>query len=147
MVATLANRMSWKLGALAILVLAYIYQDRLRTYFPTSLFTFQSNTTMSTQQKALYLVEPQGDFEVRSRDIQEPGPGEVLVEIHATALNPVDWKIQAYNLFIKDYPTILGTDSAGIVKKVGEGVTNVAVGDKVCVRPSTLHLKHPNATV
>jgi len=85
---------------------------------------------MSTQ-KALYLLEPKGKFAVQERDIQEPGPGEVLVEIHATALNPVDWKIQAFDFFIKDYPAVLGTDAAGIVKKVGAGVTNVAVGDKV----------------
>ncbi|EKM58607.1 uncharacterized protein PHACADRAFT_253069 [Phanerochaete carnosa HHB-10118-sp] len=42
---------------------------------------------MSTQ-KALYLLEPKGQYAVQERDIQEPGPGEVLVEIHATALNP-----------------------------------------------------------
>ena len=87
---------------------------------------------MSTQ-KALYLVEAKGALAVRERDIPTPGPGEILVEIHATALNPVDWKIQAFDFFIKEYPTILGTDAAGIVKAVGEGVTNLAVGDKVYV--------------
>lgn len=129
--------MSWKIGAVAILALAYLYQDTLRTYLPTLLLVSQSQTTMS-QQKALYLVEPKGNFEVREKDIQEPGPGEVVVEIHATALNPVDWKIQAYNFFITDYPTILGTDAAGVVEKAGEGVSNVAVGDKVCVLPPYL---------
>ena len=87
---------------------------------------------MSTQ-KALYLVEAKGALAVRERDIPTPGPGEILVEIHATALNPVDWKIQAFDFFIKEYPAILGTDAAGIVKAVGEGVTNLAVGDKVYV--------------
>lgn len=89
-------------------------------------------STMSTQ-KALYLVEAKGALAVRERDIPTPGPGEILVEIHATALNPVDWKIQAFDFFIKEYPAILGTDAAGIVKAVGEGVTNLAVGDKVYV--------------
>jgi NADPH:quinone reductase-like Zn-dependent oxidoreductase len=102
---------------------------------------------MSTQQKALYLVEPQENYEVRSREIQEPGPGELLVEIRAAALNPSDWKLQAYDIFTKDCPIITGTDSAGIVKKVGQGVANVAVGDKVCVLPSPLRVKHPNAAV
>lgn len=93
--------------------------------------TTVTTTTVMSTQKALYLLEPKGKFAVQERDVQEPGPGEVLVEIHATALNPVDWKIQAFDFFIKDYPAVLGTDAAGIVKKVGAGVTNVAVGDKV----------------
>ena len=59
------------------------------------------------------------------------GSGEILVKIHATALNPVDWKIQVYNFFIEQYPAILGTDSAGTVEELGEGVTGFAKGDKV----------------
>jgi len=85
---------------------------------------------MSTQ-KALYLLELKGQFAVRQKDIQEPGPGEILVEIHAAALNPVDWKIQADGIIVTEYPAILGNDTAGIVKKVSTGVTNVAVGDRV----------------
>nr|BAK40869.1 medium-chain dehydrogenase/reductase like protein [Phanerochaete sordida] len=85
---------------------------------------------MSTQ-KALVVLEPKGAFAVQDRDIQEPGAGEVLVELRATALNPVDWKIQAFDFFITEYPAVLGTDGAGVVVKVGAGVTNVAVGDKV----------------
>ena len=60
-----------------------------------------------------------------------PRAGEVLVKIHATALNPVDWKIRAYDFFIKEYPTILGTDAAGTIEAVGEGVTTFQKGDKV----------------
>lgn len=89
---------------------------------------------MSTKQKVLYLAKPHGDFELAEADIPEPGPGEVLIEIHATALNPIDWKIQEYNVLITEYPAILGADAAGVIKKVGEGVTNVAVGDRVYVR-------------
>ena len=84
-------------------------------------------------QKALYLLESRGKFGLKERDVQEPGPGELLVETHAIALNPVDWKIQALGWVITDFPAILGLDSAGIVNKVGAGVTNVAVGDKVYV--------------
>lgn len=84
-------------------------------------------------QKALYLVEAKGALEVQERDIPAPGPGEILVEVHATGLNPVDWKIQTLGIFVKKYPVILGIDAAGIVKAVGEGVTTLAVGDKVYV--------------
>ncbi|KAI0749263.1 GroES-like protein [Daedaleopsis nitida] len=66
----------------------------------------------------------------RNRD-PHPGPQDVLVKIFATALNPVDWKIQAYGYFITNYPFVPGTDAAGIVEEVGAEVTNVAKGDKV----------------
>lgn len=88
---------------------------------------------MVAQQKSLLLLEKQGAFAVRPTDIPKPGPGELLVEIHATALNPVDWKIQVYGIFLENFPAVLGTDSSGIVKEVGEGVTEFAVGDKVYV--------------
>jgi hypothetical protein len=53
-------------------------------------------------------------------------------KISATALNPADWKIQKYGpFFIENYPAILGTDSAGVVEAVGEGVTAFKKGDKV----------------
>lgn len=87
---------------------------------------------MSTQ-KALYLLEFKGKYGLKERDMQEPGPGEVLVKIQATALNPVDWKIQELGWVITDFPAVLGLDSTGIVKKVGAGVTSVAVGDRVYV--------------
>ena len=83
------------------------------------------------EQKALLLEKPVGEFVVRSAPIQKPGPGEILVKIHATALNPVDWKIRDFNYFVKDYPAILGSDSAGTVEEVGEGVTGFAKGDRV----------------
>ena len=88
---------------------------------------------MPAQQKALFLLEAKGAFAVQQKDIPKPGPGELVVEVLATSLNPVDWKIQETGFFIKDYPAILGQDVAGIVKEVGEGVTEFAVGDKVYV--------------
>ena len=90
---------------------------------------------MTTKQKSLLLLEKQGSFAVQETDIPVPGPGELLIQIQATALNPVDWKIQAYDFAVKTYPAVLGTDSSGIVAAVGEGVTDFVVGDKVCVSP------------
>ncbi|KII89444.1 hypothetical protein PLICRDRAFT_53870 [Plicaturopsis crispa FD-325 SS-3] len=85
---------------------------------------------MSTQ-KALLLKSKQGVFEVGTKEIQKPGPGELLVKIFATALNPVDWKIQAYGVFIEEFPAVLGTDASGTVEAVGEGVSGFKVGDRV----------------
>ncbi|KIY65797.1 GroES-like protein [Cylindrobasidium torrendii FP15055 ss-10] len=85
---------------------------------------------MSTQQ-ALFLEKPKGDFVVNTRDIPTPPAGEILIKIHATALNPVDWKIQKYAAFIKNYPAILGTDLAGEVEALGDGVTKFKKGDRI----------------
>ncbi|KAG5349727.1 hypothetical protein C0989_002158 [Termitomyces sp. Mn162] len=88
-----------------------------------------SSTT--TTQKALLLESKQGKFVVGSRDIPKPGPGELLVKVLATGLNPVDWKIQKYGIFVTEFPAVLGTDLAGTVEVVGEGVTSFKKGDRV----------------
>ncbi|KAH8074799.1 GroES-like protein [Cristinia sonorae] len=82
-------------------------------------------------QKSLAVLEKQGPWGLIDVDIDKPGPGEVLIRVESTALNPVDWKVQVYGVFVNEYPAILGTDSAGVVVEVGEGVTNLAVGDRV----------------
>ena len=86
-------------------------------------------------QKALVLQSMFGSFEV----VTIPKPtsalkGELLVKVRATAINPVDWIIQARELpYIADdkYPAILGLDIAGDVEDVGEGVTGFNKGDRV----------------
>lgn len=85
-------------------------------------------------QQVLYLQSKQGEFAVGSREIPSPPAGEVVIKILSTALNPVDWKIQTYGVFIETFPTILGTDIAGEIESVGEGVTQWKKGDKVCVK-------------
>ncbi|KAL7278949.1 hypothetical protein ACG7TL_006781 [Trametes sanguinea] len=84
-----------------------------------------------TQQKALFLQTKHGEFTVATRPVPKPGPGELLVKNEATGLNPVDWKIQAFGLFIEKYPAILGMDAAGVVEAVGDGVTRFKAGDQV----------------
>ncbi|HVS18674.1 MAG TPA: NADP-dependent oxidoreductase [Planctomycetota bacterium] len=63
----------------------------------------------------------------------EPGPGEVLVAVHAAGVNPVDWKIRegAFGRQPGSLPRVLGFDVAGVVAAVGEGVERLAVGDEV----------------
>jgi len=67
----------------------------------------------------------------------QPGPGEVLVHIHAAGVNPIDWKIRSgamAKMFSIDFPAILGYDMAGTVQEVGEGVIGFAPGDRVFAR-------------
>ena len=90
---------------------------------------------MPSQQQALFLESKFGQFAVRKTDIPKPGPGELLVKLEASALNPLDWKIQAYGLFVEKYPAVLGFDAAGVVVEIGDGVApgTFSVGDRVCV--------------
>ncbi|MGN2637907.1 zinc-binding dehydrogenase [Nocardia takedensis] len=65
-------------------------------------------------------------------DPPEPGVGEVLVRVRASSANPVDALIRegAANPDLA-LPTVIGSDVAGVVEQVGEGVTAFAVGDEV----------------
>lgn len=80
---------------------------------------------------ALFLKEKFGAFEVGTKAMPTPGPGDILVKEVAVGLNPIDWKIQAYGIMETEFPAILGRDAAGQVEAVGEGVTQFKKGDKV----------------
>lgn len=61
-------------------------------------------------------------------------PDELLVKVHAAAVNPVDWKIRKGMLKIitgNKFPMILGFDLAGKVVEVGSQVTDFQVGDEI----------------
>lgn len=69
-------------------------------------------------------------------DAPEPhaGPGQIRVRVHGTSVNPVDWKIRAgylHEMMPVTFPAIPGSDAAGIVDEVGEGVTGVQAGEDV----------------
>jgi len=66
-----------------------------------------------------------------------PGPGELLVRVHAAGLNPVDYKTRAGGLkIIRRYPLpiVMGNDLAGVVEDVAPGATRFAKGDRVFAR-------------
>lgn len=72
-------------------------------------------------------------------DVPEPtaGAGDVLVEVRASGLNPVDFKTRDGKLkIIRRYPlpAVMGNEIAGVVKAVGTGVTRFAPGDHVYAR-------------
>ncbi|KZT67311.1 GroES-like protein [Daedalea quercina L-15889] len=83
------------------------------------------------EQKALYLTSKHGPFEVRTAAKYKPGSGQILVKIEAAALNPVDWRIQAWGILVEKFPAILGEDLAGTVEEVGEGITKFKKDDRV----------------
>ncbi|MDE5071439.1 MAG: NAD(P)-dependent alcohol dehydrogenase [Trichodesmium sp. St5_bin8] len=69
-------------------------------------------------------------------EIQEPliTSNQLLVKIHATSVNPVDWKIRQGQLQLLsafNFPIILGCDLSGVVLKVGEKVEDFKPGDEI----------------
>jgi len=82
-----------------------------------------------------------GDVDVlRYEDAPEPriAADEVLVEVHAAGVNPVDWKIRKgalQGMISPTFPLILGWDVSGVVTAIGADVQDVAVGDEIFSRP------------
>lgn len=72
-------------------------------------------------------------FEKMDIDIPSLQPGHVLIEVHATSVNPVDTKIRSghYGKIAAPFPAILHEDVAGIVKEVAPDVTQFKPGDEV----------------
>jgi NADPH:quinone reductase-like Zn-dependent oxidoreductase len=68
-------------------------------------------------------------------DAPEPhaGPGRVRIAVRAASVNAWDWKVRAGLVpgMPSSFPSIPGLDAAGVVDEVGDGVTSVAVGDRV----------------
>ena len=71
-------------------------------------------------------------FEAATLPDPTPGPGEVLVQVAATSVNPADYKLrQAGPPIAPELPAVLGCDVAGRVLAVGGGVAGFAEGDEV----------------
>jgi len=68
-------------------------------------------------------------------DVEKPTitrPDQVLVQIFAAGVNPIDTKLRSNGLYFPDqYPAILGCDGAGVVEAVGEAVSQFQAGDPV----------------
>lgn len=68
---------------------------------------------------------------------------EVLVQIHATSINPLDIKIKNgdFKLILPyTFPLILGHDVAGVITKVGAKVSRFKAGDEIIARPADFHI-------
>jgi NADPH:quinone reductase-like Zn-dependent oxidoreductase len=66
-----------------------------------------------------------------------PGPGEVVLHVHAASINHLDLAVRAGIPMLKlTLPHILGADAAGEVAKLGSEVTGFEVGDRVIANPS-----------
>ena len=74
---------------------------------------------------------------LRDTPVPAPGPGEVLVRVHAAGLNPVDFKIREGKLrAVQRYPlpAVMGNELAGVVEASGTGAARFSAGDRVFAR-------------
>ncbi|USQ86181.1 NADP-dependent oxidoreductase [Streptomyces phaeoluteigriseus] len=88
-----------------------------------------------------FMVEKYGDATtMRAAGVPDPqvGAEDVLVEIHAAGVNPLDVRIRNgdFKAFLPyRLPLVLGNDLAGTVVQVGPSVTRFSAGDEVYARP------------
>ncbi|MBP8253209.1 MAG: zinc-dependent alcohol dehydrogenase family protein [Citrobacter sp.] len=89
---------------------------------------------MNTMMTALVLENFADEQFTRAQlPVPTTGAGQVLVQIHASGVNPIDYKIRLGEApyAMPELPAVLGTDMAGVVVVVGEGVERFNVGDEV----------------
>jgi NADPH2:quinone reductase len=82
--------------------------------------------------KAVRFHETGGPEVLRYEDVEvgDPGPGQVRLRHEAVGLNFADTYFRS-GLYPVPLPAGMGVEAAGVVEAVGEGVTNVTVGDRV----------------
>ena len=81
--------------------------------------------------------------EVKDVPVPVPGPGEVLIKVHAASVNPVDWKVrygQARILTGSKFPKVLGCECAGEIFETGAGAAKFRKGDRVVMYTSVKRL-------
>lgn len=88
--------------------------------------------------KAMILTSFGGPESFELREVPKPVPqaGQVLVRVHATSINPLDFQVRRGDYAdLVQLPTITGHDVSGVVEEVGPGVTSFVPGDEVWYTP------------
>ena len=94
-------------------------------------------STPATTSRAVLLESFGGPEVLNLREVPAPqaGPGQIRVRVTAAGLNPMDWFMtsgaETATRFGLSLPSGFGTDYAGVVDQVGDGVTEFAAGDRV----------------
>ncbi|XP_067829388.1 sorbitol dehydrogenase-like [Heptranchias perlo] len=93
---------------------------------------------MSQPENLALVVHGPGDMKLDKRPVGEPGAGEVLLKMHSVGICGSDvhyWQHGKIGDFVVKKPMILGHEGAGTVFKLGSGVQNLKVGDRVAIEP------------
>ena len=133
----LLKRIVWIIaGAISLALLAFIFAYR------TSDNSCDSNVAVKGEKMKAIVYCDYGSADIlRYEEVEKPTPAsnEVLVKIHAAAVNPLDWHymrglpyiIRQFNGLRKPEDIRMGADYAGTVQAVGNNVTRFKPGDKV----------------
>src|SRR5271165_876096 len=81
--------------------------------------------------KAVVIQKPNAPIVIEDRPIPQPKGGEVLIKVHACGVCHSDLNVLLGYFPFATYPRVPGHEVAGVVEKVGEGVTWPKVGDRV----------------
>jgi propanol-preferring alcohol dehydrogenase len=83
--------------------------------------------------KAVRLIQPRRRLELQELPVPELGPDDALVRVKAAGICHSDAHYRAGKSRVEPLPLTLGHEVAGVVEKVGYGVSNFKAGDRVCL--------------
>jgi NADPH:quinone reductase-like Zn-dependent oxidoreductase len=83
--------------------------------------------------KAAFIEQYGGPEVIQYGDLPDPvaAPGTVVIDVAAASVNGADWKVRVGQYKQSKFPFALGRDFSGVISAVGEGVTDLKVGDEV----------------
>ncbi|MFI5613086.1 alcohol dehydrogenase catalytic domain-containing protein [Amycolatopsis sp. NPDC051903] len=84
-----------------------------------------------TVMQEVVVPSADADWELRDTEVPEPGPGQVLIRVHACGICGTDVWLTEAKLSFGPFPLFPGHEGVGEVVAVGAGVTSRAVGDRV----------------
>jgi propanol-preferring alcohol dehydrogenase len=83
--------------------------------------------------KAVRLIQPSRRLEMQELPVPEPGPDDAVVRVKAAGICHSDAHYRAGKSRVEPLPLTLGHEVAGVVERVGTGVTEFKAGDRVCL--------------
>ncbi|XP_068197923.1 sorbitol dehydrogenase-like [Antennarius striatus] len=90
------------------------------------------------QDNISVVVHSPGDLRLENRPVPEPGPEEVLLQMHSVGICGTDvhfWQHGSVGDYVVKKPLVLGHEASGRVVKVGSAVKHLKVGDRVAIEP------------
>ena len=81
------------------------------------------------------VIERPNEISVLERDVPEPGPGQLMIQVLASGICGTDLHIYRGE-YMGNYPVIPGHEFSGVVAATGSGITRFQVGDRVAIEPN-----------
>ena len=94
-------------------------------------YRYRFAMAIPTQHKALLLPSVGAELTIQTVDAHTPDAGEILVRVEIAAINPLDWMMHEFGLYLTQFPATLGCDACGVIVQVGPNITNRSVGERV----------------